>query len=465
MSSLTRHRLILLLFAAITTTASANTYYIDYSSGSDRNSGLSKSLPWKLSPGMSGFSASYRHAPGDRFIFKGGITWPAFALPFNIKASGEAGNPDVYASDHTWYADTTWTPPTLDGAQKGITLLNIKASNLTVSDLRIQNVGLPNTADNFKAVIISEAQNIDINHNVVDCSCWIAIIYGTASAGSLRNIDIHDNEITNAGMAIVVSTGSPGSVLDNVQIHDNTIHDLSSKIGDRIHGDGIHVWGGKDDTQYVSNLRIYNNLFYGKFARSFSNSGGMTAYIYIEDATTGALIYNNVATTSDPPGQPVFGALIMIHNHATRGGAHIIANNTLRGTAHGSNAALLLYNSPNTSIKNNILAGMSAAYIAMDPLTMGGTVVDFNVPWTANSASQVAEWPDGTFFSWKSWRTAGRDLHGIAKDPLFLSSTDLHLQPASPCKRTGASLSLFFRTDKDGNPRPASAPWSIGAYQ
>ena len=465
MSSLPLRALIFVFFAAIATRASANTYYIDFAAGSDRNSGLSTSSPWKLSPGMTGFAASYRHAPGDRFIFRGGVAWPASALPLNIKLSGASGNPDVYAADQTWYAGTRWTPPIFDGAQKGITLLNINASNLTFSNFHLQNVGLLNTADRFKAVVIFESQNLDFSHNIVDCACWIGVIYGTQTAGTLQNINIHDNEVSNAGMAIVVSTGAPGSVLDNVQIHDNTIHDLGSKIGDWVHGDGIHVWGGADDTQYVSNLKIYNNLFYGKFARSFSNSGGMTAYIFIEHATTGALIYNNVASSSDPPQQPVFGALIMIDGHATRGGGHLIANNTVRGTPKGSNATVLLYNSPNSSIKNNIFAGMSEAYIAMDRLTTQGTAVDYNDPWTTSPSIMVGEWPDYTKFAWKTWRAAGNDLHGIAHDPLFLSPTDSHLQPASPCKRAGANLSLFFSTDKDGHPRPSSGPWSIGAYQ
>src|SRR5258706_12755809 len=102
MSSFTLHGLILVLFAAIATRASANTYYIDFSSGPDRNAGLRPSPPWKLAPGMTGFAASYRHAAGDKFIFKGGVTWPATVLPLNIKLSGAAGNPDVYAADQSW---------------------------------------------------------------------------------------------------------------------------------------------------------------------------------------------------------------------------------------------------------------------------------------------------------------------------------------------------------------------------
>src|SRR5579863_9455210 len=105
--------LILTLFGALDTSALANTYYIDYSRGLNTNSGLSKSSPWKLSPGMAGFVGSYHHSGGDKFIFRGGVTWPANVLPLDIQMSGAAGYPDVYSADPTWYDGSTWTPPIL----------------------------------------------------------------------------------------------------------------------------------------------------------------------------------------------------------------------------------------------------------------------------------------------------------------------------------------------------------------
>jgi hypothetical protein len=50
-------------------------------------------------------------------------------------------------------------------------------------------------------------------------------------------------------------------------------------------------------------------------------------------------------------------------------------------------------------------------------------------------------------------------------DPLFVSSTDLHLQTTSPAIGAGANLSAVFTTDADGNTRPSYGAWDIGAYQ
>ncbi|MGO9245693.1 MAG: choice-of-anchor Q domain-containing protein [Verrucomicrobiia bacterium] len=48
-------------------------------------------------------------------------------------------------------------------------------------------------------------------------------------------------------------------------------------------------------------------------------------------------------------------------------------------------------------------------------------------------------------------------------------NNDYHLQSGSPAIAAGVNLGSLnlpgLNTDKDGNPRPASGPWAIGAYQ
>src|SRR5437899_3022893 len=93
------------------TTASAATHYIDFTSGFDSSSGTSKTAPWRLAPGMRGFTGAYTHSSGDVFIFKGGVTWPASVLPLTISSSGSPGNVDTYTTDHTWFSGASWSQP------------------------------------------------------------------------------------------------------------------------------------------------------------------------------------------------------------------------------------------------------------------------------------------------------------------------------------------------------------------
>src|SRR5208283_2026043 len=88
--------LALLLMLCYSTTAFSATYYIDYASGSDSNNGTSIAKPWKRCPGMKGFTGSYSHSAGDKFVFKGGVIWPVAALRLTIAKSGANDNPDIY---------------------------------------------------------------------------------------------------------------------------------------------------------------------------------------------------------------------------------------------------------------------------------------------------------------------------------------------------------------------------------
>src|SRR5262245_51991895 len=101
-----------LLFAI---SANATTYYIDYSTGSDANDGISRSTPWKRHPYMSGYSGWYSHAPVDRFLFKGGVTWPRSCFQLHITQGGSSdSNRDYYGVANDWYVGSAWSAPVFD---------------------------------------------------------------------------------------------------------------------------------------------------------------------------------------------------------------------------------------------------------------------------------------------------------------------------------------------------------------
>lgn len=95
-------------------TVRAATYYVDFETGSDRNSGTSKTSPWKHSPAMAPFSGTYNAATSDRFIYKGGVTWPNSALPLLIKTGGTEAAPAYHGVDKSWYRGTNWSRPRFD---------------------------------------------------------------------------------------------------------------------------------------------------------------------------------------------------------------------------------------------------------------------------------------------------------------------------------------------------------------
>ena len=82
-------------------TGITNCYYIDYSSGSDSNTGADELHPWKHLPGMTGNQngtnsgdnctancAANTPVAGNGYILKGGVTWPYTVFPLNWTWSG-----------------------------------------------------------------------------------------------------------------------------------------------------------------------------------------------------------------------------------------------------------------------------------------------------------------------------------------------------------------------------------------
>jgi hypothetical protein len=90
--------------------ASATTYYISFSSGSNTNNGTSESTPWKTHPYMqtaaactgTGSAPNYSHSAGDQFVFRQGDSWPNACFDMAIQNGGAVGNPDVYTFDPSW---------------------------------------------------------------------------------------------------------------------------------------------------------------------------------------------------------------------------------------------------------------------------------------------------------------------------------------------------------------------------
>lgn len=125
--------LVLVFFTSIVWSA---TYYVDWENGNDANDGLTKSTPWKRAPGMQGCSdncATYESAhnsrdttgAGNRFILKGGVTWPNSVLAWDWNHGGGTGWGEgerlYFGVDATWFAGSSWSRPIIDAQSLPVT--------------------------------------------------------------------------------------------------------------------------------------------------------------------------------------------------------------------------------------------------------------------------------------------------------------------------------------------------------
>lgn len=217
--------LALLMFAGVSarTADAQRVFYIDYSAGSNSNAGTSTGAPWKTAPTMNHSGAcdgeagpSYMHQSGDKFAFKGGVTWPASCFQITLSAGGTSSAQDYYGvclssdPDSPCYGGTSW-PAT------GWTRPFWGGSNAYIAsgDRFIYANGVhDNTAAGFGYITID---NIEIGN-------WNVSPGGIGSGN------------TDSGPAIAIGGAQnylqmPGSIVENMYIHDWVADTAATTLG------------------------------------------------------------------------------------------------------------------------------------------------------------------------------------------------------------------------------------------
>jgi len=220
-------------------TASGTTYYIDPGSGSDTNSGTTKSSPWKTISKVNGASLS----SGDTVLFKRGST---FSTALSITRSGSA-------SSHITYADYgTGKKPVFDLGGASSSGISISASSITLRNLVINDTG--------KQGIMMESTTSGVyNVQILDCE-----VYNVGSNGILHtygggNITIKRARIDGVGNTGIALMGSYSRRLSDVVIQDCFLANSTSNDGITIHeGDSTPKTAAGSNFTLIGNHAQYN---------------------------------------------------------------------------------------------------------------------------------------------------------------------------------------------------------------
>jgi hypothetical protein len=247
------------------------------------------------------------------------------------------------------------------------------------------------------------------------------------------------------------------------------LHDFHSQLSGQVHGDGIQHYCSPDAEasydRYITGFKIFNNSFTGDFTQVSGSSGAMTALIYLSGSSKNVEIYNNVFAplTSGTQTPNFFESFISLRDNPHRGGFHKIYNNTFVTRVSDGQAAALLEDdpglpSPGLDVKNNIFAGFDRPV----NLVSGNHVFDYN---NIQFIKNVGKWKSRWVETFNEWQMLGNDLHGISADSRFVSPTDFHLLPGSPCEDRGALLDETYALDRDGEIRPQGSTFDLGAFE
>lgn len=478
--------MLMLLYCQITIAA---TYYIDYASGNDANNGTSTSKPWKHSPGMSAFTGSYTHSNGDVFVFKGGVTWPATAIPVRITNSGVSGSPDVYMGGQrcgqsgsvscnggvAWGAgysvfDGECTGDCSTGEEYGIYTSSSK-SYITIDGIKFIDQGFLG-----RGIEILRGSGWTVKN------CWFETkaTYGVEYANGGENastIYIYNNYFNN-NINSIYMLGSDGTyVVDDVRIFNNTIQGMDGTFyTGGIHPDGIQMSGYGEWSW--TNVKIYNNQFRGVW-QEITNS-----YIYLQ-WLNGAQIYNNlfafenIFDNSDNYLIPIgiYLGPSSQHNNDVKIYGNTFSSGANYNTGKGMQKAVTVSGNQGTvDIKNNIFSLGEWGITLPSPQTGTTVTIDYNLYQKRTGGHLITDYVAATHYDTvgsgssacisRSW-----ECHGVTAEPKIKAvptgsylSGDFSLQSDSPAISIGnAKLGTIYNTDINGETR--GDLWDIGAYE
>jgi len=440
----------------------ATDYYFDYTAGNDANNGTSTATAKKRHFYMKGYSGpAYTHAAGDRFIFKGGVTWPNAAFQMNITAGGTAGSPDYYGADVTWYTGGSFTRPVFDyentliGAGWSLSagvLVNAASGYIIIDNIEMKNHRAPYNGSDWGACTI----NYTAGSSLVVSNCLIKDWSLAAPVTDYRdggggggifglggnNIVIDGCEFHQAGQAIKTGRStSIGGTMRNCTVHDtimaflgagtvndNLIYDLKDPTDLKQHANAIYVRAPST----ISRNRIHDITPYAQVIYASPSAGGVTSGT--------SLIDDNVVWN-------VWQPCVALDMEAATSTSQIarILNNTLVGAGGSGTTIRVIYR------------GASQTWGTLDArnnhLITSGTGVGYNNPSAGFANVNTATVSDNITMTPTDATSYGYTAAN-AYEPVAATSPT--------AATTGADVSaICCATDIDGTARP---PWEIGAY-
>lgn len=272
-----RHFILCLLLSL--PASAATTYYIDYNAANDSANGTSTSTPWKRHPYMVGWAGSYVHTVGDRFIFKGGVTWPRVCFQLNITTGGSGTTLDYYGVDAAWFTGGSWSRPIFDfehnvigtfSAGAGVLIADV--GNIMIDNLDLKNhqtVLAPNNQQSATIQTLNACSNVYVINSYIhdwDQNVHAVAMGDQGNAGGISyvgsgvqgtlmvsNCNFNQSGVTQrcgtpiAGFYSVMfntisNTGT--GYLGGGTIHNNHIHHIQSPNDTEQHANGILTQSG-----------------------------------------------------------------------------------------------------------------------------------------------------------------------------------------------------------------------------
>jgi hypothetical protein len=254
--------------------------------------------------------------------------------------------------------------------------------------------------------------------------------------GNAQNMTVVGNTISG-----ISSTTASSSAMSGIQlafslnggtVSGNKISDIKNNSASGTGAFGMQI----SATSPASNLTIANNFISDIAALGSATVVNNGHGIDVNGVGGGGFkLYNNTINMNTNQASGTTSAL-SITTDVTAAGAIDLRNNIFANTQTSGATRFAVFNASNATVINPI---------------------DFN-DYFAQNIGSVAGVTKATVTDWQT--ATGQDGNSLAVDPLFVSSSELHLQSGSPLRNAGVA-GLGIATDIDGDTRDANP--DIGA--
>jgi len=461
-------------------------YYVDSSNGSDANSGLSASVPWKT---IAKVNRSV-FTPGDSILFKRGGTWWETLIP---PSSGMSGN------NITFGAYGTGDLPKIDGSAKSYCVEG-KKDYITITDLHLTSptqFGIAHTKWNSSGTELSTPGWMIKNCRFTKCGVYLfgpntvvqdnvlvgpGPITGSDSHGAIvirglvaTNCSVLRNTVSgfaSRGIWFLNGAGSPTVI-------DNLVYAITFRPGTVTEGYGIDFDGyGRPITGTVTAAgnTVYDCANNGIELENSTGASVISGNL-VHDCPSGILYLNYTAGKNYPDlrGKDVHGVVAYNIIYHCQAGVSLndvsgvdIWNNTICDGI-GSYPRGLMINDAGTAgapfvkaidFRNNIVgSGMSRSASAKYALNSHFIAFDYSA--VVDPVIEIRS--QSTYLNLSQLKSGGAALHCFTTNPGFVDAAghDFHLLSTSPCINAGAYVGLT--QDLEG--KSINGVPDIGAYE
>jgi len=244
-----------------------------------------------------------------------------------------------------------------------------------------------------------------------------------------------------------VRNGTQGGI----SVWSNTNQILNCEID---HNGNPYYTGNQGRTGIYENTNLVGNVFAGNYIHDNGRTN-TTGFQYDHGLYLGGhndLVLNNISIRNPGSGLQIDGETTVSNMK--------VYNNVFAW--NGTEGIIVWLNMNGLDIKNNICFSNAIWGIHFEAATGSGVAIDKNLIYGNGSGNWDNPHNDGGNVDPMFGTT-------ISSDPQLANETkpgfDAHLTPNSPAIGQGQNLSSYFTTDLEGNPRPSSGPWDIGAYE